>query len=145
MLTDPSRKYRPFPPVKLPDRQWPSRVIDKHPIWMSTDLRDGNQALFEPMDGEKKMRMFKLLCQIGLKEIEAGFPSASQTEFDFFRTLIDRYGADRIAWGSNFPATNDSLAGILGNAQAALAHASSHERDWIFGGTAQRLYSSLKD
>ena len=63
----------------------------------------------------------------------------------FFRTLIDRYGADRIAWGSNFPATDDTLAGILGKAQAALSHASSEQRGWIFGGTAQRLYPSLKD
>ena len=85
MLTDPSRKYRPFPPVKLPDRQWPSRVIDKHPIWMSTDLRDGNQSIFEPMDGEKKMRLFRSLCEVGFKEIEVAFPSASQTEFDFVR------------------------------------------------------------
>jgi predicted TIM-barrel fold metal-dependent hydrolase len=63
----------------------------------------------------------------------------------WFRTLIDRFGADRIAWGSNFPATDDTLLGILGKAQAALAHASKQERDWIFGGTAQRLYPSLKD
>jgi 2-isopropylmalate synthase len=89
MLKNPHGKYLPFKPINLPDRQWPNKVITKPPVWMSTDLRDGNQALFEPMDGEKKMRMFKLLCQIGLKEIEAGFPSASQTEFDFFRTLIE--------------------------------------------------------
>ncbi|HTJ97158.1 MAG TPA: 2-isopropylmalate synthase, partial [Rhodocyclaceae bacterium] len=89
MLKQPHGKYLPFKPVQLPDRQWPNNVITKPPIWMSTDLRDGNQALFEPMNGEKKMRMFKMLCEIGLKEIEAGFPSASQTEFDFFRTLIE--------------------------------------------------------
>ncbi|HJV28601.1 MAG TPA: 2-isopropylmalate synthase [Aromatoleum sp.] len=89
MLTDPSRKYRPFPPVNLPDRQWPSRVIDKHPIWMSTDLRDGNQSIFEPMDAEKKLRLFHTLCDIGFKEIEVAFPSASQIEFDFVRELIE--------------------------------------------------------
>jgi 2-isopropylmalate synthase len=89
MLTDPSRKYRPFPPVNLPDRQWPSRVIDKHPIWMSTDLRDGNQSIFEPMDAAKKMQLFHTLCDIGFKEIEVAFPSASQIEFDFVRELID--------------------------------------------------------
>jgi 2-isopropylmalate synthase len=88
MLKNPSGKYRPFAPVKLADRQWPNRVITAPPIWMSTDLRDGNQSLFEPMDGEKKMRMFKMLCQIGLKEIEVAFPSASQTDFDFVRNLI---------------------------------------------------------
>ncbi|MBY0339835.1 MAG: 2-isopropylmalate synthase, partial [Rhodocyclaceae bacterium] len=71
MLKNPHGKYLPFKPINLPDRQWPNKVITKPPVWMSTDLRDGNQALFEPMDGEKKMRMFKLLCQIGLKEIEA--------------------------------------------------------------------------
>ncbi|MDQ9170390.1 2-isopropylmalate synthase [Oxalobacteraceae bacterium R-40] len=89
MLQNPSGKYRPFAPVKLTDRQWPNRVITAPPIWMSTDLRDGNQSLFEPMDVEKKMRMFKMLCQIGLKEIEVAFPSASQTDFDFVRTLIE--------------------------------------------------------
>ncbi len=89
MLKNPSGKYRPFKPVQLTDRQWPNRVITAPPIWMSTDLRDGNQSLFEPMDGEKKMRMFKMLCQIGLKEIEVAFPSASQTDFDFVRNLIE--------------------------------------------------------
>jgi len=82
-------KYSPFPPVQLVDRQWPNRTIDQAPIWMSTDLRDGNQALFEPMNAEKKMRMFKTLCAIGFKEIEIAFPSASETEFGFVRGLID--------------------------------------------------------
>jgi isopropylmalate/homocitrate/citramalate synthase len=80
-------KYRAFAPIALSDRQWPNRVIDRAPIWMSTDLRDGNQALFEPMNVDKKMRMFQMLCDIGFKEIEVGFPSASQTEFDFVRSL----------------------------------------------------------
>ncbi len=88
MLSHPETKYRPFAPVMLNDRQWPNRTITKPPIWMSTDLRDGNQALFEPMDGGRKMRMFRMLCDIGFKEIEVAFPSASQTEFDFVRTLI---------------------------------------------------------
>ncbi len=89
MIAHPAEKYCPFPPVALTDRQWPNRVIQKPPIWMSTDLRDGNQSLFEPMNGEKKMRMFKTLCQIGFKEIEVAFPSASQTDFDFVRQLIE--------------------------------------------------------
>jgi 2-isopropylmalate synthase len=89
MLTDPAAKYRAFPPVNLPDRQWPGRTITHPPIWMSTDLRDGNQALFEPMNAERKMRMFKMLCAIGFKEIEVAFPSASQTEFDFVRGLVE--------------------------------------------------------
>ncbi len=88
MLRDPSRKYRPFPTIELPDRQWPSRVIDKAPRWLSTDMRDGNQALIDPMDSEKKQRFFDLLVKIGLKEIEVGFPSAGATEFDFISGLV---------------------------------------------------------
>lgn len=89
MLKQPSTKYRPFPPVNLVDRQWPNRTIATPPIWMSTDLRDGNQSLFEPMNAERKMRMFRTLCDIGFKEIEVAFPSASQTDFDFVRQLIE--------------------------------------------------------
>ncbi|MED5606865.1 2-isopropylmalate synthase [Pseudomonas sp. JH-2] len=89
MLKDPSKKYRPFTPITLPDRTWPDKIIDQAPIWLSTDLRDGNQSLIEPMDAEKKMRFFKCLVQVGLKEIEVGFPSASQTDFDFVRELIE--------------------------------------------------------
>ena len=88
MLDDPSRKYRPFEPVALPDRRWPSRRIVKPPVWCSVDLRDGNQALIEPMDPPRKARMFGKLIEIGFKEIEIGFPSASQTDFDFCRDLI---------------------------------------------------------
>lgn len=91
MLKNPASKYSPFPPVDIADRQWPSRTIDQAPVWMSTDLRDGNQALFEPMNAERKMRMFKTLCSIGFKEIEVAFPSASQTDFDFVRKLIDEH------------------------------------------------------
>ena len=82
MLSNPATKYRAFPAIDLPQRQWPSRTITQAPVWMSTDLRDGNQSLFEPMNAERKMRMFRTLCQIGFKEIEVGFPSASQTDFD---------------------------------------------------------------
>ncbi|MCC8405350.1 2-isopropylmalate synthase [Paraburkholderia sp. MMS20-SJTN17] len=89
MLKNPSTKYRSFKPINLTDRQWPSRTITRAPIWMSTDLRDGNQALFEPMNAERKMRMFKTLVQIGFKEIEVAFPSASQTDFNFVRELIE--------------------------------------------------------
>lgn len=90
MHPNPAQKYQPFPPIALPDRQWPAQVLTQAPIWMSTDLRDGNQSLFEPMDAEKKQRMFQLLCQIGFKEIEVAFPSASQTDFDFVRGLIEQ-------------------------------------------------------
>ena len=89
MLKHPATKYTAFPPIKIDDRQWPSRTITTAPMWMSTDLRDGNQALFEPMNSERKMRMFKTLCDVGFKEIEVAFPSASQTDFDFVRKLIE--------------------------------------------------------
>jgi 2-isopropylmalate synthase len=88
MLRDPATKYRPFPPVDLPDRRWPSATITRAPRWLSTDLRDGNQALIDPMDAEKKRRFFDLLVKVGLKEIEVGFPSAGATEFDFISGLI---------------------------------------------------------
>ncbi|MCH8179701.1 MAG: 2-isopropylmalate synthase [Proteobacteria bacterium] len=89
MLAHPAQKYTAFPPVGLKDRSWPDQVIAKAPIWMSTDLRDGNQSLFEPMNGEKKLRMFQTLCAIGFKEIEVAFPSASDTDFNFVRKLIE--------------------------------------------------------
>jgi 2-isopropylmalate synthase len=88
MLKNPSTKYRAFPPVQLADRSWPAKTITQAPIWMSTDLRDGNQALFEPMSPARKLQMFQTLCQIGFKEIEVAFPSASQTDFDFVRKLV---------------------------------------------------------
>jgi len=86
---NPGNKYVAFAPIDLPDRQWPSRVITEAPIWCSVDLRDGNQALIEPMGPERKLRMFKKLVEIGFKEIEVGFPAASQTDFDFVRQLIE--------------------------------------------------------
>jgi 2-isopropylmalate synthase len=88
MLSDPSVKYRPFAPIALPDRQWPARVIAAPPRWLSTDLRDGNQSLIDPMDGEKKNRFFDLLVRSGFKEIEIGFPAAGATEFDFIQGLV---------------------------------------------------------
>ena len=93
MLQNPASKYRAFPPVRLVDRTWPDAVISQPPVWCSVDLRDGNQALIEPMDIPRKMRMFEQLVDIGFKEIEVGFPSASQVEFDFMRKLIEE---DRI-------------------------------------------------
>ncbi len=89
MLKDPSKKYRAFPAIDLPDRTWPSKTITEVPIWCSSDLRDGNQSLIEPMDAEKKLRFFQTLVKVGVKEIEVAFPSASQTDFDFVRTLIE--------------------------------------------------------
>ena len=89
MLQNPATKYRPFVPVRLTDRTWPDATVTTPPVWCSVDLRDGNQALIEPMDIERKMRMFEQLVKIGFKEIEVGFPSASQIEFDFMRKLIE--------------------------------------------------------
>jgi 2-isopropylmalate synthase len=88
-MPDAARKYQPYPTISLPDRTWPDKVIDKAPIWCSVDLRDGNQALVDPMGHDRKARMFQLLLDMGFKEIEIGFPSASQTDFDFARWCIE--------------------------------------------------------
>lgn len=109
MLTDPSRKYIAQPRIALPDRQWPERVLDAAPIWLSTDLRDGNQALFEPMDAQRKLRLFRLLCDIGCKQIEVAFPAASKIEYDFVRELIE---------GGHVP--DDVTIGVLTQARAPL-------------------------
>jgi 2-isopropylmalate synthase len=90
MLRTPDQKYRPFAPIDIPDRTWPARTLTAPPIWCSVDLRDGNQALIEPMDLARKLRLFDQLVRIGFKEIEVGFPSASQTEFNFVRHLIEQ-------------------------------------------------------
>ena len=84
-----NNKYKAFNPIELESRSWPSKVIEDVPLWCSVDLRDGNQALIEPMGAERKDRMFTLLCSLGFREIEVGFPSASQTDFDFVRDLIE--------------------------------------------------------
>ncbi len=89
MMTAASVKYRPYPTITLPDRRWPDAVITQPPIWCSVDLRDGNQALIDPMDSERKMRLWKTLVSMGFKEIEVGFPAASQTDYDFIRLLIE--------------------------------------------------------
>ena len=91
-MPDAHRKYQPYPLINLTDRTWPSKRIEKAPIWCSVDLRDGNQALIDPMGHDRKARMFKLLLDMGFKEIEIGFPSASQTDFDFARWAIEEGG-----------------------------------------------------
>src|SRR5581483_7615795 len=90
MLRRPSDKYRPFAPLPIENRTWPSRITTEAPAWCSVDLRDGNQALIEPMDAARKLRMFEQLVRIGFKEIEIGFPAASQTDFNFVRQLIEQ-------------------------------------------------------
>jgi 2-isopropylmalate synthase len=94
----PFQKYRPFPTVDLPDRTWPDRVLDTAPIWVSTDLRDGNQALVNPMDLARKDRFFRLLIELGYREIEVGFPSASRADFDFVRHLVENDLVPDDAW-----------------------------------------------
>lgn len=89
MTFNPQNKYQPFPPINLPDREWPWKTITEAPIWCSVDIRDGNQALIEPMDGHRKLRFFNTLIKMGFKEIEIGFPAASDTDFDFVRKLIE--------------------------------------------------------
>src|SRR5258708_5499652 len=98
MLKDSSVKYRPFPPVHLPDRQWPNRVLTRAPKWCSVDLRDGNQALAVPMNVSQKLELFQALVTCGFKEIEVGFPSASNTEFTFNRRLIEEHRAPADVW-----------------------------------------------
>src|SRR6058998_789993 len=98
MLNEPSVKYRPFPPLDLPDRQWPGRVLTRAPIWCSVDLRDGNQALAVPMNVSQKLELFQTLVKCGFKEIEVGFPSASNTEFTFNRRLIEENRAPDDVW-----------------------------------------------
>src|SRR3954463_5718889 len=89
MLKSPSKKYRPFPPIELKDRRWPNQTLTAPPTWCSVDLRDGNQALAVPMNVSQKLELFEALVRCGFKEIEVGFPAASQTEFDFMRRLIE--------------------------------------------------------
>ncbi len=126
MLSDPSKKYRPFPQIELGDRQWPSRVIEKPPLWCSVDLRDGNQALIEPMDAARKTRMFLKLVEIGFKEIEIGFPSASQTDFDFCRDLIERrpHPAGRNGPGAGAGARSSHRAHVRSRARDPPRHRS---------------------
>lgn len=85
----PFKRYESFAPIQLTDRTWPGKVIDRAPRWCAVDLRDGNQALIDPMDSHRKLKMFELLVKMGYKEIEVGFPAASQTDFDFVRQIIE--------------------------------------------------------
>ncbi|MCQ9157214.1 2-isopropylmalate synthase [Acidomonas methanolica] len=121
MLKNPETKYRPFiTPVDLPDRQWPSRRLTTAPRWLSTDLRDGNQALANPMGVERKLRFYDMLVAIGFKEIEVAFPSASQTEFDFVRRLIDE---DRIPDDMTIQVLTQSRIDLIARTFEALAGA----------------------
>ncbi|MDB6092957.1 MAG: leuA [Verrucomicrobia bacterium] len=140
MQPAPVLKYRPFPPVSLPNRQWPSRTLTHAPIWCSVDLRDGNQALAQPMSVEEKLEYFELLVKIGFKEIEIGFPSASQIEFDFCRRLIEenRIPADvaiQVLCQCREDLITRSLEALRG-AQRAIFHlynsTSPKQREYVF-------------
>src|SRR5213592_4440150 len=98
MLKNPSKKYRPFPPIELKDRRWPNETLTHAPRWCSVDLRDGNQALAVPMNVSQKLELFQTLMKVGFKEIEVGFPSASNTEFTFNRRLIEEQRAPEDVW-----------------------------------------------
>lgn len=126
MLKNPGVKYRPFPPIQLPDRTWPSKVIEKAPRWLSTDLRDGNQALIDPMGAEKKSRFFDLLLKVGVKEIEVGFPASGATDFDFISGLVrsDRIPQDvtvQVLTQSRRDLIETSFASLEG-ARTAIVH-----------------------
>ena len=129
----PFQKYRPFQPIDLPNRQWPSKVITKAPRWCSVDLRDGNQALIDPMNVEEKLRMFDLLLEIGFAEIEVGFPAASQPDFDFVRRIIDE---DRIPDGVVIQILCQAREELIGRSIEALQGA----KDVIF-----HLYNSTSE
>ncbi len=147
MLSDPSAKYAPFPQVQLPNRQWPTRTITAPPRWLSTDLRDGNQAIVDPMDAHKKNRFFDLLVEIGVKEIEVGFPSAGATEFDFISGLVQsgRVPADvlvQVLTQSRQDLIRTSFASLAG-AHAAIVHlynaVSPAWREVVFGMTKTQV------
>ena len=147
MQPPPVTKYRPFPQVDLPDRQWPSRALSRAPIWCSVDLRDGNQALAQPMSVEEKLEYFEMLVGIGFKQIEIGFPSASQIEFDFCRRLIEenRIPADvsiQILCQCREDLIIRSLEALSG-ARSIIFHlynsTSPKQRDYVFGATREQI------
>jgi 2-isopropylmalate synthase len=147
MLKDPSKKYRPFPPIKLPDRQWPNRTLTHAPIWCSVDLRDGNQALALPMNVSQKLELFQTLVKCGFKEIEIGFPSASNTEFAFNRHLIEEQRQPDDVWLQVLVQAREDLIDrtveSLVGAKKAIIHlynsTSPAQRRVVFGMSKQQI------
>jgi 2-isopropylmalate synthase len=147
MLNDPSKKYRPFPPVQLPDRQWPNRVLTRAPRWCSVDLRDGNQALAVPMNVSQKLELFHTLVKCGFKEIEVGFPSASNTEFTFNRRLIEEHRAPDDVWLQVLVQAREDLIertfASLAGAKKAIIHmynsTSPAQRRVVFGMSKEQI------
>src|SRR5467141_4813458 len=142
-----SAKYRPFPPVSLPDRQWPNRSLTKAPIWCSVNLRDGNQALAVPMNVSQKLELFQTLVRCGFKEIEVGFPSASNTEFTFNRRLIEENRAPADVWLQVLVQAREDLIErtfeSLVGAKRAIIHmynsTSPAQRRVVFGMTKEQI------
>ncbi len=153
MLETPHDKYRPFAPVNLTDRTWPGRTIETPPAWLSTDLRDGNQALFEPLNIDAKREFFELLCAVGFKEIEVGFPSASRADFTFVRDLIERRAVpDDVTIGVLTPARADLIdrsIEALAGARRAIVHlynaVSPVFRDVVFRKTRAEVMAMAVD
>jgi 2-isopropylmalate synthase len=149
MLRDPSKKYRAFPPVELVDRQWPSRRLTQAPRWCSVDLRDGNQALAVPMNVSQKLELFQMLVRCGFKEIEVGFPSASNTEFTFNRRLIEENRAPKDVWLQVLVQAREDLIErtfqSLTGAKRAVIHlynsTSPAQRRVVFGMTKDQIVS----
>jgi 2-isopropylmalate synthase len=147
MQKDPSKKYRPFPPVELKDRRWPGEKIKRAPIWCSVDLRDGNQALAVPMNVSQKLELFQTLVKIGFKEIEVGFPSASNTEFTFNRRLIEENRAPDDVWLQVLVQAREDLiertVGSLAGARRAIIHlynsTSPAQRRVVFGKSKREI------
>ena len=147
MLKNPSVKYRPFPPIKLPDRQWPNRTMTTAPRWCSVDLRDGNQALAIPMNVSQKLELFQTLVRCGFKEIEVGFPSASNTEFTFNRRLIEERRAPEDVWLQVLVQAREDLIErtfqSLVGAKKAIIHlynsTSPAQRRVVFGMTKEQI------
>ena len=137
----PYEKYKSFEPIDIEDRSWPSRVISKAPLWCSVDLRDGNQALIEPMDPERKWRMFETLVSIGFKEIEVGFPAASEADFQFVREIIDANAIPddvtiQVLVQSREELINRTFESIAGSKQAIIHFynsTSTLQREVVFG------------
>ncbi len=151
MLPDPRPKYAPFRAISLPDRQWPNNTITQAPIWLSTDLRDGNQAIFEPMDAETKLEFFQMLTRIGVKEIEVCFPSSAQMEFDFVRDLIENNRIpDDVTIQVLMPARSDRIERsmeALKGAKQAVVHfytaTSEPFRDIVFNMSQQEVMNMV--
>src|SRR6185436_14880318 len=147
MLKNPSTKYQPFPPVTLPARQWPNRVLTRPPIWCSVDLRDGNQALAVPMNVAQKLDLFQALVKCGFKEIEIGFPSASNTEFAFNRLLIEKGHVPDDVWLQVLVQAREDLiertVESLVGAKKAIIHlynsTSPAQRRVVFGKTEKEI------